>query len=483
MAGEIFISYRRADQAKAGLLYQLLKDRGVDAWYDALLDAGDDWRNKTANALVAASIFVLLFSKTAAQSDDISKELAAATFQKKTVIPVRLDDIHPEGAFLYELASRNWFDAFDNTEARLAVLADRLAALVKGAPEEARAAALKLGAPIVAAAPQAPLKENKDKKEKLPRGLVTLGIVGIIAAAVVAIVWSGINSPDDEPAQVSGYRTAFFGFTATGDDSAVASAVTTATEEGFRLLDLVHVDAVSRAETTVAQTDGVLERADDLGAHFAVTGEIRREGDVLKATVRVVDVPSRTTLAQRSFEGPVAKPTQIAYRIGSSVAGLPQCILGYIKANEDHATDASALPVIGKACMTELTGSQNSYRDLLRQLPDNGLAAARAADALVWNLATLPEAQRPAALAEADNALARAEQLAPEGYYTSVARLSVAIAHDRPPAEWLTPLEQALLRSPSVDETAPHGKASAIAGQMLLEAGRTQDAARYFRRR
>ena len=130
--------------------------------------------------------------------------------------------------------------------------------------------------------------------------------------------------------------------------------------------------------------------------------------------------------------------------------------------------------------MTELTGSQNSYRDLLRQLPDNGLAAARAADALVWNLATLPEAQRPAALAEADQALARAGQLAPEGYYTSVARLSVAIAHDRPPAEWLPPLEQALLRSPSVDEATPHGKASAIAGQMLLEAGRTQDAARYF---
>ncbi len=36
MSGEIFISHRRADQAKAGLLYQLLKDRGVDAWYDAL---------------------------------------------------------------------------------------------------------------------------------------------------------------------------------------------------------------------------------------------------------------------------------------------------------------------------------------------------------------------------------------------------------------------------------------------------------------
>ena len=54
MAGEIFISYRRADQAKARLLHALLKQRGVDAWYDGLLGPGDDWRHKTAQALEAA---------------------------------------------------------------------------------------------------------------------------------------------------------------------------------------------------------------------------------------------------------------------------------------------------------------------------------------------------------------------------------------------------------------------------------------------
>ena len=87
MAGEIFISYRRSDQDKARLLHALLKQRGVDAWYDALVGAGEDWRHKTAQALGAAPIFVLLFSKVASESDDISKELAAATFSKKLVIP------------------------------------------------------------------------------------------------------------------------------------------------------------------------------------------------------------------------------------------------------------------------------------------------------------------------------------------------------------------------------------------------------------
>jgi hypothetical protein len=35
MAGEIFISYRRADEAWARLLHTLLQAEGAEAWYDA----------------------------------------------------------------------------------------------------------------------------------------------------------------------------------------------------------------------------------------------------------------------------------------------------------------------------------------------------------------------------------------------------------------------------------------------------------------
>ena len=144
MAGEIFISYRRADQAKARLLHALLKQRGIDAWYDGLLGPGEDWRQKTAQALEQAPIFVLLFSRIASESDDISKELAAATFSKKLIVPVRIENIKPSGAFLYELASRNWTDAYEDAEASFADLADKLAALVKGGPA-ADVAAYSLG--------------------------------------------------------------------------------------------------------------------------------------------------------------------------------------------------------------------------------------------------------------------------------------------------------------------------------------------------
>ena len=130
MAGEIFISYRRVDCAWAQLLQrERLRCEGVEAWYDAHVGAGEDWRIATAKALEDSKIFVLLFSESAAQSTDIAKELAAAVLEKKLIVPVRLQNIAPKGAFLYELASRNWINAYEDTEAKLAELAKGLARL------------------------------------------------------------------------------------------------------------------------------------------------------------------------------------------------------------------------------------------------------------------------------------------------------------------------------------------------------------------
>ena len=136
MAGEIFISYRRADRAWALLLHGRLRAEGVEAWYDAQVGAGEDWRIVTAKALESAAIFVLLFSANAAQSSDIAKELAAAVLEKKLIVPVRLENIAPKGAFLYELASRNWINAYDDTEAKLGELAKDLARLVRNGAQD-----------------------------------------------------------------------------------------------------------------------------------------------------------------------------------------------------------------------------------------------------------------------------------------------------------------------------------------------------------
>jgi Tol biopolymer transport system component len=175
MAGEIFISYRRADKAWARLLHSQLRAEGVEAWYDAQVGAGEDWRIATAKALQASRIFVLLFSSHAAKSTDIAKELAAAVHEKKLIIPVRLEDIAPDGAFLYELASRNWINAYEDTEAKLAELAKGLAQLVlTGARDESLL-------PFERA--------EKDKKSVARKRAVIALLATSLAAAGAAAAW------------------------------------------------------------------------------------------------------------------------------------------------------------------------------------------------------------------------------------------------------------------------------------------------------
>jgi TolB-like protein len=133
VSSSVFISYRRSDEPQARRLYELLREQGVEAWYDAHMSAGEEWRTAITEALQAASVFVLLYSSRAAASDEIVKELAIATLEKKTIVPIRLENITPTGAFLYELASRNWIDAFDDDEKGLSEAAGKVARLTRSA--------------------------------------------------------------------------------------------------------------------------------------------------------------------------------------------------------------------------------------------------------------------------------------------------------------------------------------------------------------
>ena len=65
MAGEIFISYRRADEVWARMLHAQLRSEVFEAWYDAHVAPGEDWRIATAKALgnqpdIRGAIFPLM---------------------------------------------------------------------------------------------------------------------------------------------------------------------------------------------------------------------------------------------------------------------------------------------------------------------------------------------------------------------------------------------------------------------------------------
>lgn len=128
----VFISYQRADAEYARLLGERLIEYGGDVWWDRAIRAGDDWREDIIAGLKRAEIVVLLHSTSAEKSEQVQKELAVASDRHKTLIAVRLENRHPEGRFLYEMAALNWVEAWRDPAAELDRLARQLAAMPPG---------------------------------------------------------------------------------------------------------------------------------------------------------------------------------------------------------------------------------------------------------------------------------------------------------------------------------------------------------------
>ncbi|MBI1338859.1 TIR domain-containing protein [bacterium] len=151
---DIFVSYRRSDRAFVDQLVQRLQARGVSVWYDSQIEGGDDWREKIVAALTDSDMLVILFSEDANNSRQLKKELAVADQLEKPVVPVLIEDCKPRGAYLYELADRNWLQVFPNPMAQIDKLVERLVDLAGKSPGGIGGSGAQEQAPPPAAAPR-----------------------------------------------------------------------------------------------------------------------------------------------------------------------------------------------------------------------------------------------------------------------------------------------------------------------------------------
>lgn len=129
MKYDIFVSYRRADRELVASVVRRLEARGVGVWYDANIDGGADWREAIVESLTNSDMLAIFFSEDCNNSRQLKKELAVADSLGKPVIPILIENTQPRGAFLYELADRNWIQIFPEPMERIEELVDHLATL------------------------------------------------------------------------------------------------------------------------------------------------------------------------------------------------------------------------------------------------------------------------------------------------------------------------------------------------------------------
>ena len=121
MAAPVFIWYASPDFDSALTLRDDLEADGLGCWMAPRdVPAGADFAVAIPEAIGQAAMVVLLLSEGANASDNVRREAHLAVQHKLPILPVRLEEVAPEGALAFLLADAQRIDAFPRIEPSLA---------------------------------------------------------------------------------------------------------------------------------------------------------------------------------------------------------------------------------------------------------------------------------------------------------------------------------------------------------------------------
>ena len=149
MHASVFVSHASADRKIADTICAALESRGVPCWIATRdVPPGENFGDTIAAAIRASRVMVLVFSDSANNSDEIKKEVVLAGRGHVPVIPLRVEDIQPSGAFEYELVTRQWIDLFVNWDQAIERLMRQIEQIIGRARPTSRSDAARI-APAV----------------------------------------------------------------------------------------------------------------------------------------------------------------------------------------------------------------------------------------------------------------------------------------------------------------------------------------------
>ena len=88
-----FMCYAHEDTEFVGKIARGLKEKGINIWYDAGIDEGEDWRKAISTAISNCSVVLVFISKALNESDYCFAELNTAQFHKKNRIPILIENV------------------------------------------------------------------------------------------------------------------------------------------------------------------------------------------------------------------------------------------------------------------------------------------------------------------------------------------------------------------------------------------------------
>jgi hypothetical protein len=177
----IFVSYATKNQDMADRIVRGLEAAGLRCWISSRdLKLGMDYQASIVQALDSAAVVLLLLSRAANESLEVPKELSLAGERRKVVIPVRLEDVKPEGALAYQATNVQRIDLFRDFNAQMEALYQRLHGILGDVPPPP---------------PAPPRPARKWRWAAVAVGLVLLASGGVAAVMRTACARRGAHRP------------------------------------------------------------------------------------------------------------------------------------------------------------------------------------------------------------------------------------------------------------------------------------------------
>jgi TolB-like protein len=311
------------------------------------------------------------------------------------------------------------------------VLGDPAPARIRTVPRRGYLLAVELPAP--AATPAQPAPETPPTRRAWPRwafgGLILAALIGLAAWWLPPSDSAPPRSLAVLPFEGEAGAEDWFVDGVTGDLTAILASWPEAT-------------VIGRGSTAGYKGKAIDARqiGRELGVRHVLTGRARREGDQVRLTVSLIDTRSGRVAWSELRDVPRA---ELGALVGDVAGGIARTLL--VEYGDAVAADARALgPQQARADDLAMQGTAELLRSVSREgwersrqlfeqavrldpQSPRGLSGVALANAhlVLWDWTD----DRPAALSRAEEALARAELIAPDRMATRLARASVAHLH------------------------------------------------------
>jgi hypothetical protein len=140
---DVFLSYSSRDKAWADAACSVLERHRVRCWIAPRdITPGEEWGAAIIKGISRSRILEVIFSGHANSSAQVRREVERAISRGMSVLPVRIENVLPDGAMEFALGNMHWLDAFTPpVERQLELLARSVKTLVgNDVPRPAEAA-------------------------------------------------------------------------------------------------------------------------------------------------------------------------------------------------------------------------------------------------------------------------------------------------------------------------------------------------------